>query len=199
MRTAAPAIGSPESAISIAVCAQLARLYGLPCRGGGALTDSPIPDAQSSYERMFTLLISVLSGINFLMHGLGILESYLTLSYAQFVLDLDLINMVRHFVRSLEISPETLALETIHEVGPGGFFLDAAHTLRHYENVHFFPMIGLRKPFEQWEAEGAKDATQRAIERCQEMLAEYTQPEMPTQIRDRLIEFTERRKAELLG
>ncbi len=53
LRSGAPAIGSPESAASVAACAQLARYYGLPSRGGGALTDSPVPDAQSQYERMW--------------------------------------------------------------------------------------------------------------------------------------------------
>src|SRR5262249_18039938 len=79
LRTGAPAIGSPESAASIAACAQLARHYHLPCRGGGALTDSQLPDAQANYERMLTLLTSVLAGVNLMMHGLGTLDSYLTI------------------------------------------------------------------------------------------------------------------------
>jgi trimethylamine--corrinoid protein Co-methyltransferase len=199
MRNAAPAIGSPESAVSIAVCAQLARHYGLPCRGGGALTDSPIPDGQSNYERMFTLLTSVLSGVNFLMHGLGILESYLTLSYEQFVMDLELLGMVRRLVQPLDISPETLALDTIHAVGPGGHFLDAGHTMQHYREAHFLPHISLRRPYEQWQAEGARDATQRANERCRQMLAGYVQPEMETTVADQLHDFIEHRKVQQLS
>lgn len=197
LRNANPAIGSPESAISIAICAQLARHYNLPCRGGGALTDSPLPDAQSNYERMFTLLISILSGVNFLMHGLGILESYLTLSYEQFVIDLDLLGMVRHLAQPFDISAETLALDTIHMVGPGGHFLEAAHTLRHYRQAHFMPHISLRQPFEQWAAAGAKDATQRANERCREMLASYVQPPIDSKIIDQLDNFIEQRRARL--
>jgi trimethylamine--corrinoid protein Co-methyltransferase len=197
LRNANPAIGSPESALSIAVCTQLARHYHLPCRGGGALTDSPLPDAQSNYERMFTLLISVLSGVNFLMHGLGILESYLTLSYEQFVVDLDLIRMIRHLSWPLDISPETLALDTIDAVGPGGHFLEEAHTIRHYRTAHFIPNISLRQLYAQWEAEGSKDATQRANERCREMLDSYVQPPLATGVEDQLHDFVERRKAQL--
>ncbi len=197
LRNANPAIGSPESAISIAVGAQLARRYNLPCRGGGALTDSPLPDAQSNYERMFTLLTSVLSGINFLMHGLGILDSYLTMSYGQFVIDLDLIAMLRHLLQPFEVSPETLALETIHAVGPGGHFLDAPHTMRHYRQAHFLPRISLRRPYEQWQAEGAKDAARRANERCREMLAGYVQPAIEPGLADKLYDFVERRRLEL--
>ena len=197
MRNANPAVGSPESALSIAACAQLARHYGLPSRGGGALTDSPIPDAQSNYERMFTLLTSILCGINYLMHGLGILESYLTMSYEQFVLDLDLLAMVRRFVNGFEISDETLALDTIHAVGPGGFFLDAAHTMRHYREAHFFPQIGIRQSFEGWESSGGQDALQRANVRCQELLEAYAKPDIDSRVADQLHQFVEDRKSKI--
>ncbi len=199
MRNGNPAIGSPESAINIAVCAQLARYYGLPCRGGGALTDSLIPDAQSNYERMFTLMTSILSGVNYMMQGVGILESYLTISYEQFVIDLDLLAMVGALAEPIEISSETLALDTIDAVGPGGHFLEADHTIRHYRDAHFIPKIGLRQPYEQWEAEGSRDARQRANERCREMLEAYQQPAMDTDVADKLYNFVERRKAQLLS
>jgi trimethylamine--corrinoid protein Co-methyltransferase len=197
MRNAAPAIGSPESAVTISACAQLARRYNLPCRGGGALTDSPLPDAQSNYERMFTLLTSVLSGVNYLMHGLGVLESYLTLSYAQFVIDLELLGMVQRFVRPLEVSEDTLALDTIAEVGPGGHFLEAAHTLSHYREAHFIPNVSLRQPNDQWLAEGAKDAVERAGERCREMLESYVKPPIAPAVEGQLQDFVARRTEQL--
>ena len=197
LRNGNPAIGSPESAQSIAICAQLARRYNLPCRGGGALTDSPIADAQSNYERMFTLLTSVLSGVHFLMHGLGILESYLTMGYAQFVLDLDLLGMVRQLVRPFPINEDTLALDTIDAIEPGGHFLATPHTMQHFREAHFYPQVGLRLPVEQWQAEGSQDASQRATERCRELLANYEQPEMDTAVADALENFIAARKQKL--
>ena len=197
LRNANPATGSPESAASIAICAQLARRYGLPCRGGGALTDSPLPDAQSNYERMFTLLTSILSGVNFLMHGLGILESYLTMSYEQFVIDLELISMVRHLVQPFDVSAETLALETINHVGPGGHFLEANHTMRHYRQAHFIPRISLRQPYEQWQEGGSEDAAQRANKRGRALLESYAKPDLNTAIADELYNFVEQRKVQL--
>jgi trimethylamine--corrinoid protein Co-methyltransferase len=194
MRNAAPAIGSPESGVNIAACAQLARYYGVPARGGGALTDSPIPDAQSNYERMFTLLTSVLSGVNFLMHGLGILESYLTISYEQFVIDLELLEMIQDLVRPVEVSESTLALDTINQVGPGGHFLETDHTRQHYRHAHFLPNISIRRPYEQWMAEGATDAMRRANKRCRELLANYTKPAIDPILEARLATFIERRK-----
>jgi trimethylamine--corrinoid protein Co-methyltransferase len=199
LRSGAPAIGSPESAISIGACAQLARHYRLPCRGGGALTDSHLPDAQSNYERMMTLLISVLSGINFMMHGLGTLDTYLTVDYEQFVIDTELIAMLRHMLRPLEISAETLALDTIDAVGPGGFFLDAPHTLRHYRQAHFLPRLSVRQSHDQWAAEGGADAARRANALCRDRLASYSRPPLEPRAEARLYDFIERRKAQLLG
>jgi trimethylamine--corrinoid protein Co-methyltransferase len=197
MRSGAPAIGSPESALSIAACAQMARFYHLPCRGGGALTDSPVPDEQSNYERMFTLMTSIMSGINFLMHGLGILESYLTLSYAQFVIDLELLAMIRQLAQPITISPDTLTLDTIHEVGPGGHYLDTAHTLAHYREAHFLPQISRRQSYEQWRAEGAKNVRIWAQTRYEEMMASYRQPPIATAVADELANFIEKRKLKL--
>jgi trimethylamine--corrinoid protein Co-methyltransferase len=199
LRSGAPAIGSPESAFSIGACAQLARHYRLPCRGGGALTDSHLPDAQSNYERMMTLLISALSGVNFMMHGLGTLDTYLTADYEQFVIDTELIAMLRHLLRPLEITAETLALDTINSVGPGGFFLDAPHTLRHYRQAHFLPRVSVRQSHDQWAAEGGADAARRANALCRERLASYSRPPLDAQAEARLLDFVERRKAQLLG
>jgi trimethylamine--corrinoid protein Co-methyltransferase len=199
LRSGAPASGSPEAAMDIAACAQLARHYHLPCRGGGALTDSHLPDAQANYERMMTLMMSVLSGINVMMHGLGTLDSYLTIDYEQFVIDTELIGMLTHLLRPLEISAETLALDTIDEVGPGGFFLDAPHTLRHYRQAHFLPRVSLRQSHDQWLAEGGLSAAQRANAICRERLASYVKPPIDPQAEARLDDFVERRSAELLG
>lgn len=196
LRNGNPAIGSPESAQSIAICAQLARHYHLPCRGGGALTDSPTPDRQSQYERMMTLLMSALSGVHYLMHGLGVLESYLTMSYAQFVLDLELLAMLRHLLQPVAVNAETLALEAIDAVGPGGHYLDAAHTLARYRDAHFLPHISLRQPFEQWQEQGQSTAIARAATRCRELLESYTRPEMDPTIEAQLHDFIQKRIAD---
>jgi trimethylamine--corrinoid protein Co-methyltransferase len=133
-----------------------------------------------------------------MLHGAGVLESYLTVCYEQFVIDLELIAMVREVVRPLEITAETLALDTIDAVGPGGFFLDAPHTLRHFRQAHFLPHLSVRQPYDQWLAAGGRDAARRANERCRELLASYVEPAMDSAARDRLHNFVEQRKTEIL-
>lgn len=193
LRTGAPATGSPESAASVAISAQFARFHGLPSRGGGALSDAPVPDQQSAYERMMLLMTSVLSGVNFVMHGAGILESYLTVSPAQMAMDLEMLDMLATFLAPLDIDDTTLALDTIDEVGPGGMFLQTSHTLARYRDVHFLPVIGLRKTYEQWQSEGGESVLTRAENRCREMLDRYRPPEVPAPVRDAMDDYVDKR------
>jgi trimethylamine--corrinoid protein Co-methyltransferase len=132
-----------------------------------------------------------------MLHGAGILESYLTVCYEQFVIDLELIAMLRELVRPLEINAETLALDTIDAVGPGGFFLDAPHTLRHHRQAHFLPHISQRLPYDQWVAAGRQHAPERANARCRELLASYVPPPVDSEAVARLEAFVERRTREL--
>jgi trimethylamine--corrinoid protein Co-methyltransferase len=123
----------------------------------------------------------------------------LTFSYEQFVIDLELLAMLRRLVEPLEVSEETLALDTIEAVGPGGFFLDAAHTLRHMREAHYLPSVSQRLPYDQWLADGATDTARRANLRCQALLERYVPPPVDEAAAGRLHDFVERRRAELLG
>jgi trimethylamine--corrinoid protein Co-methyltransferase len=89
MRSGAPALGTPEGAWSLLAGAQLARHYGLPFRGSGALTTSKVTDAQAAYETAWSLWPCLLGGANLIMHAAGWLESGLTASQTKFAADLD--------------------------------------------------------------------------------------------------------------
>lgn len=197
LKTGAPATASPESASSVTALAQLARHYGLPSRAGGALSDSPIPDQQAAFERMMSLMTSVFSGVNFIMHGAGVIESYLTVSPAQFIMDVEMLEMLSKFLEPIEISEDTVPLDVIDEVGPGGIFLSTAHTLERFRNVHFLPEIAIRRGFEQWEADGSIDILTRAEDRCRQVLESYVAPEFSSDIIGQLDNFVEKRTSEL--
>ncbi len=199
LRSGAPAIGSPESAFAIAASTQLARFHGLPSRAGGALTDSPIPDMQSAYERAMTLTTSVLSGVNFIMHGAGILESYLSVSPAQLVMDCEMLDSLGVLTGPLEVNEDTLALDVINAVGPGGMFLGSEHTQSRFRDVHFLPEIAVRQGHEQWQAEGGHDALARAEDRCRELLENYVAPEMNDGVREELDAFVKIRTRDIEG
>jgi trimethylamine--corrinoid protein Co-methyltransferase len=176
MRTVALAIGSPELSLLIAAHAQMARHYGLPSRSGGALTDASSPDAQAGFESMFSLLTTVTSGIDLVIHATGILASYLAFSYEKLVLDDEMCGMARRFLRGIEVSPETLAYETTVKVAPGGEFLTEGHTIRRHRKEFWQPAVCDRRGLKAWMAEGQRDAVDLARQRWRRLLAEHEDP-----------------------
>jgi trimethylamine---corrinoid protein Co-methyltransferase len=188
LRTGNLAIGSPESVKMFSVIAQLARFYGLPSRGGGALTDAIIPDAQSGYESMMVLLSSILSGINFMLHSVGLLENYMTMSYEKFIFDDEMLGMVKNFARRFPIDDDTLAVDTIINVGSGGNFISEEHTFRHMKDTRI-PIISERQSFAG--ATELIDTAQRGHEYCKTLLQDYEAPKLDEKIEAELDRYIE--------
>jgi trimethylamine--corrinoid protein Co-methyltransferase len=191
MRTGALAIGSPELALCISAHTQLARFYGLPARGGGALTDASTTDAQSGYESMFSLMTTVLSGMDFILHSGGIVSSYLAFSYEKFVMDDEMVGMLRHYLRGFDVNAETLAAETIANVGPGGHFLGEDHTLKRCRTEFWQPKLADRSGLEAWWDGDQQDTTTRARQRWQDLLTQHQDPPLDENIAQRLKDYVE--------
>ena len=107
MQSGSPSFGTPESAIGLLCTGQIARHYGLPFRGGGALTSSQTVDAQAAYEAAMTLWPTFLAGTNFVMHSAGWLESGLVSCYEKFIVDVELLRMLHHVFQPLNINEES--------------------------------------------------------------------------------------------
>jgi trimethylamine--corrinoid protein Co-methyltransferase len=191
MKTGGLAIGSPELSIMIAAHADLARYYGLPSRSGGALTDSHSPDAQAGLESMLSLVTTVNSGIDLVLHAGGILSSYLAFSYEKFVLDDEMCGMVRRFRRGIAVDPETLAYDVIAEVGPSGNFLMEPHTLKRCRSEFWQPEVCSRQGIEAWMDAGRPDAVARARVRWQKLVAEHQDPPLDETVARQLQAFVE--------
>ncbi len=191
MRTGALAIGSPENSMMIAAHVQMARHYGLPSRGGGAITDASYPDAQAGFESMFALLTTVNSGMDFVLHAGGILSSYLAFSYEKFVLDDEMCGMVRRFRQGIAVTPETLAYDVMAKVGPGGNYLMEAHTVKRCRSEFWQPAVCDRGGLEAWMTGGRQDAVARAHQRWQQLLAEHEDPPLDATTARQLQAFVE--------
>jgi trimethylamine--corrinoid protein Co-methyltransferase len=176
MKTGDLSIGGPELALLAAATAQMARYYGLPSRSGGSLTDAHSPDAQAGLESMLSLLTAISSGVDFVIHAAGILSSYLAFSYEKFVLDDEMCGMLRWYRRGIAVTPETLAYDVIAGVGPGGHFFLEPHTLERCRNEFWQPELYSREGLATWLTNGRVDATQRARQRWQKLLAEHQDP-----------------------
>ena len=186
--------GSPEMAINTAATAQLARYYNLPSRSGGALTDSKICDSQGGSESMLGQLMATLSGINFVLHSAGILETYLAASYEKFILDDEICGMCKRIKMGPKITPERLAVDLIGEVGPGGEYLTHAHTFRNFRNEFYQPIIEERGNFGSWQKNGALSIEKRANMKWKEILENYTEPQLPADIERDLRNFVDKNK-----
>jgi trimethylamine--corrinoid protein Co-methyltransferase len=189
------AIGSPELSLMVAAHAQLARHYGLPCRSGGALADASTPDAQAGYESMMSLLTTVNSGVDFVLHAGGILNSYLAFSYEKFVLDDEMCGMVRRFRRGIEVAPETLAYDVAEKVGPGGNFLMEMHTVKRCRTEFWSPELGDRAGLDAWMEGGRETARDRAHRRWKKLLEAYQAPPLDDTIARQLEAFVEEHSA----
>jgi trimethylamine--corrinoid protein Co-methyltransferase len=192
MRNGTLSIGSPEMAMNAAATAQIARFYKLPVRGGGAVCDAKSPGAQASYESMMNLLMARLSGINFVLHGAGILESFNCMSYEKFVIDDEMCGMVRRIQRGYEVNPDTLAFDVVREVGPGGHFLDKDHTFDHFRSEFYQPQLSNRDDYVSWQGNGFPQNVATANKKYQEILETYEPPELPADVDNDLLRFIEK-------
>ncbi|HUL26399.1 MAG TPA: trimethylamine methyltransferase family protein [Streptosporangiaceae bacterium] len=197
MQSGSPSFGTPESAIGLLCTGQLARHYGLPFRTGGGLNASQTADAQAAYEALMTLLPTFLAGTNFVMHAAGWLEGGLVSCYEKFIIDVELLRMLRVEFTPLEIDEASLAFGAHEEVGHGGHFLGAAHTMERFRDCFYRPLLSSTANYERWLKQGGKDTAARAGEICAKTLDEYTPPPLDDGIRAELDEYVTRRRAEL--
>ncbi len=189
LKTGGLAIGSPETAKMFAGTAQLARFYNLPSRGGGALTDSLLPDAQSGYESMLNFMGAVQSGFNFILHAAGLLENYMSMSYEKFIIDDEICGLVKNFFQGIPVDEEHIALETIMHVGSGGNYLAEDHTFRHMRDLRE-PLVSSRKGYTG--AGKLPDTAHRAREVYREVLAAYEAPPLDPKVEAELVKYMEK-------
>jgi len=188
MATGNVALGAVETGLITAGAAQLARHYGLPCRGVGGTTDAKTLDLQCMLERVSTLLPAVLAGVHFITCG-GTLESTTTESHPLLVLDDELCGLMLRLARGIQVSEDTLALELIKQVGWEGHYLAQPHTAQHYRREHFLPRLLRREGREAWERKGAKTALELARERVRELLVRHEPRKLDPAVEKELLDY----------
>jgi trimethylamine--corrinoid protein Co-methyltransferase len=197
MQSGSPTFGTPESGIGLLCTGQIARHFGLPFRTGGGLTSSQVPDAQAGYEALMTMLPTFLAGANWVMHSAGWLEGGLVAGFEKFVIDVQLVEMLQAEFTPLEIDEASMAFGAHEEVGHGGHFLGAAHTMERFRTCFYRPFLNSSENYERWMRNGAKDTATRAGEIYKKKLEEYEPPPLDEAIRQELEEYVVRRRAEL--
>lgn len=197
MQSGSPAFGTPEGAMALLCGAQLARFYGLPYRGSGSLNTSKIPDAQAAMESQMTLWPAVMAHANIIIHSAGWLESGLVCSLEKFILDVEGLAMMHAFLGGFDVNEDTLALDSIANVGPGGHHLGTAHTLARFREAFYHPVLADRLAYETWREAGSWDAAKRANQVAKQLLKTYEQPKLDTAVQEELEAYVQHRKKEL--
>ena len=197
MQSGSPTFGTPESGLGLLCTGQIARHFGLPFRTGGGLTSSQVPDAQAGYEALMTLLPTFLAGTNWVMHSAGWLEGGLVAGFEKFIVDVELVQMLQAEFTPLEIDEDSLAFGAHQEVGHGGHFLGAMHTMERFRTCFYRPMLSSSDNYERWVRLGGNDTNARATKIYQQKLEEYVAPPLDDAVRQELQEYVVRRRREL--
>lgn len=195
MQSGAPAFGTPEYMRTAMIGGQLARRYGVPYRSSNVCAANAL-DAQAAYESVFSLWGAVMGGVNLLMHGAGWMEGGLHASYEKMILDAELLGMVEAFLDPVAVDPESLAVDAIAEVGPGGHFFGVGHTQERYRTAFHRPMLSDWRNWESWVEAGSPELPSKANRIWKELLAAYEPPPMDPAIREELDAFVAKRVEE---
>ncbi|MBM3597708.1 MAG: trimethylamine methyltransferase family protein [Alphaproteobacteria bacterium] len=193
MKSGAPAFGTPEYARAAFAGGQLARRYKIPYRSSNANACN-VPDAQAAYESMMSLWSAVMGHANLVLHAAGWMEGGLVASFEKVIIDVELLQMMAETLQPLVVDDETCAIEAMREVGPGGHFFGAAHTLDRYETAFYQPILSDWRNFESWQEAGSQTALQRANALYKKILAEYQPPPLDPAIDEALKAYIAKRK-----
>ena len=172
MRTTQLIFSGPEQGVMAVACTEMGKHYGLPVYINVGLTDSKTVDAQSGLEAGATFLMGALAGADIFGH-MGIAGVDQASDLEMLVWQNEVIEYVERMLRELDVNDDTLALDVIDQVGPGGTFIDQIHTAEHFREEFWRPTLLDREYWPAWEAAGRPDTRQRVREKLEALLASY--------------------------
>lgn len=192
MRSGTNLSGAVEIGLLGAAAAKLAQGCGLPCVMSAG-TDAHAPGAQSVMERLMTLLIPALAGVDLV--NLTTLDTKMSFSLEQLVLDEALLGVIERCLQGIAVDDSTLALDLIHDVGPGGAFIATEHTVERFRQELLVPDLIDRQRREAWQAAGAPNMRRRAREKARRILADHQPVPLAEGVASQLDEIVEEAEA----
>ncbi len=187
-RTGAMAGGSPEQALMTAACAQMAHFYDLPGGSPAGMADAKLPDLQCGYEKGISNALAGLAGLNMVYEAAGMHASLQGFCLESLILDNDILGQCMQCVQGVEVSEETLCIDTVAQVclgGPGHYRADVQYG-GGTPDEGYRPSLADRTTPKDWEKRGKPDIVQRAITQKQRMLAERFPRHIPRSLDEAL-------------
>ncbi|MBW2057606.1 MAG: trimethylamine methyltransferase family protein [Deltaproteobacteria bacterium] len=177
MRTTVFSYGAPELLLLDAALTDISKRLGIPVFSTAGCSDAKTLDEQAGLEAGLSILMAAQSGAN-LIHDVGYLESGLLGSLDMLVLADEAISMVKRILNGISVNQDTLALDVISRVGPGGHFLDDDHTISHFKEEIWMPRLIDRSNLEDWDKAGRKTMAERVRDRVHQILETHQAPPM---------------------
>jgi len=194
MRTITPCVGSPETTMIASAASQLARYYKLPCRSGGSLTDSLVPDGQAMAEGSLVLATSVRNGAHFILHACGMIGAYIGTNLEKWLMDEELCGIIRRMLTPVEITEDNIDVEAIKAVGIGGTYLMQPETLKHCRTEFFLNELFSKLDHNTWSREGSKRVEVYAADLLLKRLSAYEKPDIDPAVEADLARFVTQRR-----
>ena len=185
MATSQSSYNAPEYLMGLMCAVEMARWLDLPNWGYAATTDAQVIDAQAGMEAAELTLLSLAAGSN-LNHDIGYIDYGMTASLELIVIADEFLSMNRRVFAGVEVTPETLAVDTIRQVGPGGDFLSTKHTARHVRKAQWRPTIINRQGHVRWQEEGGLDLREKARRKALKLLETHEPEPLPAELAARI-------------
>ncbi|RIK30386.1 MAG: trimethylamine methyltransferase [Anaerolineae bacterium] len=175
MRTGAYTSGAIECGMLHMTFAQLARFYHVPCGSYIGLTNSKLNDAQAGYETGMSSMGGLVGGLDMFNIG-GLIDALKTFDFAKAVIDDEVAQMLKRVKRGISFNDDDLAVDLIKEIGPGGSYIVAKHTINRMKTEAVMTKIADRDARTIWEKKGALDINARALNKAKEIMSKNTEP-----------------------
>ena len=173
MRYLTARLGAIETIMMGCAYAQIGKYYGLPTHMYLGLSDAKTVDAQAGFESGLGITLGALAGIN-MISGPGMLDFENCQSFEKLVIDDTICGMALRLARGIDVNDQTLAVDLIRKVGPGGHYLAQKHTMEWLSKEIFNPSnLVDRLDLSLWKKQGSKDSFQRARETAQNILRDH--------------------------
>lgn len=185
MSTSQSSYNAPEYLMTFLCAIEMARWLDLPNWGYGGTTDSQVVDAQAGLEMAELAFLCMSAGSN-LNHDVGYLDFGLTGALEAIVILDEYVSMNRRLFAGVEVTPETLAVDVVRAVGPGGDFLSTRHTAKNVRTAQWRPTILNRKGHLRWAEDGGHDLREKARRKAQALLASHEPQPLADELRRRV-------------
>jgi trimethylamine--corrinoid protein Co-methyltransferase len=162
--------GGPEDYLFGAATNVLSDFYNIPLSMGAFATGAKEPNWQAGIDGSLSTFMASLVMSDMLL-GCGFLHGSRIWSYAEMMMDCEIFSIIHKMMQGIVVDDETLALETVAGVGPGGHYLAQKHTRRHMREL-FMPTLMDRRPYTEWETK-KDDARDWATAKARKILAEH--------------------------